>query len=146
MEKVDEVFDEAVRRGIVLRGMDTHWETDLTGMSFPVARAACRFMIRRAKRTAETNLDGLETIIFITGVGASQQRRQVSVSNRASSSQLQGNQKIDLNSITLREYVQEVLNTDFDPPIESDIPELAQGTVEVKKKSFRKWLKTQKQG
>jgi hypothetical protein len=66
-DMVDDVFEEAVRRGIVLRSdsMDTCSEFDLSGMSLPVARAAVRFVLKRlASPPAMPN-----SLSFITGGG-----------------------------------------------------------------------------
>ena len=51
-ERADEVFSEAVGRGLILTvsrrdSLDTSREVDLSSMSFPVARAACRYIFRR---------------------------------------------------------------------------------------------------
>ena len=141
MERVDEIFANAVQRGIVFRGMDTKWESDLSGMSFPVARAACRYIVQRARLVAEENWDSLQDVVMITGVGVAQQRRH-GPGNAEDRIHDDGTQDRKRSS-SLREYVQEVLRDDFDPPIESEVPRLAQGTVEVRKESLRRWIKKQ---
>jgi pentatricopeptide repeat protein len=124
-DRVDEVFKEAVKRGIVLRKdtLDSQCEFDLSGLSFPVARAACRFIVKHMLENAGDR-DALVDLTFITGVGAKANRRQ---------SQGQPETLEDSFHMTsLREYVQEILLSDFDPPITSFVPGRAQGTVQIK--------------
>ena len=48
MAQVDQVFREAVGMKLVLRGnLDSAHEIDLSGMSFPVARAAIRYILKQ---------------------------------------------------------------------------------------------------
>ena len=70
LEMIDQVFADAVERQIVLRSdsIDTGWEIDLSGMSFPVARAACRFILDRLKNNSK-NGEEYEDLSFITGTG-----------------------------------------------------------------------------
>ena len=139
LSELDEVFSEAVQRGIVLRGnkLDLQWEIDLSGMSFAVARAACRHVVKRTLE--QTNKDDCsvdEELSFITGVGKAHLQR--GKSNQKS-------ETLDKNPTkSLREYIQHVLQTDFNPPLETTIPQRAQGMVVVKKSSLIKWIKTQK--
>jgi hypothetical protein len=142
MVEVEQVFREAVERGIIFRGnLDSQWETDLSGMSFPVARAACRYILRQC---ATEKLENLKEISFITGVGRSHQKWREdhpSFSRSATKAPSRGSEKDPGTS--LRDYVQEILQSDFDPPLESFVPQRAQGTVEVKKSSFIHWSKQQ---
>jgi hypothetical protein len=142
MVEVDQVFREAVERGIIFRGnLDSQWETDLSGMSFPVARAACLHILRQC---ATEKLENLKEISFITGVGRSHQKWREdnpSFSRSATKSPSRGSEKDPGTS--LRDYIQEILQSDFDPPLESFVPQRAQGTVEVKKSSFIHWSKQQ---
>ena len=117
-DKVDQVFEEAVRRGIVLRSdsMDTCSEFDLSGMSLPVARAAVRFLLKRAALSAAES----KNLCFITGVGRS-------------------GRSVGGGTTALREYVQEILLLDFDPGLPSIVPKLAQGTVEVSHEALSNW-------
>ena len=120
---VDDVFEEAVRRGIVLRSdsMDTCSEFDLSGMSLPVARAAVRFVLKRlASSPAMPN-----SLSFITGVGRS-------------------GRSVGGGSTALREYVQEILLQDFHPGLLSSVPKLAQGTVVVSPDALANWKSKQK--
>jgi len=121
-DKVDEVFAEAVRRGIILRedAMDTCWEFDLSGMSLPVARAALRFLMKRLAASSRSN-----DLTFITGVGRS-------------------GEGIGGGSTTLREYVQYILLKEFNPGLSSAVPKLAQGTVEVTADTMANWIRNQK--
>ena len=74
-DRADTVFAEAVKRGIILRedSLDSSWEMDLSGMSFPVARAACRFIFRRLVETAKN--ETVKDLSLITG--ASRMREHV---------------------------------------------------------------------
>ena len=122
-DMVDDVFEEAVRRGIVLRSdsMDTCSEFDLSGMSLPVARAAVRFVLKRlASSPAMPN-----SLSFITGVGRS-------------------GRSVGGGSTALREYVQEILLQDFHPGLLSSVPKLAQGTVVVSPDALANWKSKQK--
>jgi hypothetical protein len=75
-EKVDRVFAQAVQRGIILRedSLDRAWDLDLSGMSFPVARAACRFIFRRLVQRVRGG-ETVEDLSLITG--ASRMREYV---------------------------------------------------------------------
>lgn len=75
-EKADLVFAQAVRRGIILRedSLDRAWEVDLSGMSFPVARAACRFIFRGLVQRVGDG-EAVEDLSLITG--ASRMREYV---------------------------------------------------------------------
>ena len=52
-------------------------------------------------------------------------------------------QRSSRKSESLRDYVQEVLETEFDPPIGSSIPKMAQGTVVVPKRALEIWSQEQ---
>jgi hypothetical protein len=147
LDQLDEVFAEAVKRGIVLRGLDIQWETDLSGMSFPVARAACRYIIQQARGVAETSKDDLRDVIMITGVGRAhqtlRQRKQTGSDASSNGEQIKESRLDAPRSTSLRDYVQEILREDFKTPIESDIPKFAQGTVEVSKRSLLSWAEKQ---
>ena len=127
--RVDMVFGEAVRRGIVLSKdtLDSAWEIDLSGLSFPVARAACRYILNGIRKTT----GDVEDLSLITGVGSAHlvQRRGIT---------LPGNNA----SFALREYMQEVLQTDFDPPLPSMVPPRAQGTVLISSADIVRWKDT----
>ena len=142
LNEVDQVFREAVQRGIVLRGnsLDSQWETDLTGMSFPVARGAIRYILSGC---LDENPENLKDITFITGIGKSHRLRgNIPNSPKSSKSVNSSNNKDPRTS--LRDYVREILESDFEPPMESLIPQWAPGTVEVKRSTLIKWLKQQK--
>ena len=137
--RVDEVFAEAVKRGIVLRDdtLDHQWEIDLTGMSFPVARAACRYLINT--RVALENSDSLKDLALITGVGSGKGQRRLSGTGFPRN----GNGVTtddDRQLTTLREYVQDIFLNDFDPPIVSHIPKRAQGTLQVDRDVLSAWM------
>jgi hypothetical protein len=146
-EKVDEVFEEAVKRHIVLGRdtLDSSWDVDLSGMSFPVARAACRYIVRRAQERVVVEGGGiLEDITLVTGVGKAQQHRKPQEDDHDEDhNKVISSSSPRSTSTSLREYAQEVLQTDFDPPIACTIPKLAQGTVVIEKQEFLKWLAQQ---
>jgi hypothetical protein len=147
LDQVDEVFAEAVKRDIIWCGLDIQWETDLSGMSFPVARAACRYIIQQAREVAETSKDDLRDVIMITGIGRAHQtliqRKQIGSDASSEGEQIKETRPDAPRSTSLRDYVQEILREDFKPPIESDIPKFAQGTVEVSKQSLMSWTEMQ---
>ena len=66
-DALDQVFKEAVERGIILKGnnLDSQWETDLSGMSVPVASTACRYILKQALNLESEHL---QDITFITVV------------------------------------------------------------------------------
>jgi pentatricopeptide repeat protein len=142
MKKVDQVFEEAVQRGIVLgrdKILDSHYEVDLSGMALPVARASVRFIFNRIKenfRQGET----IEEVTLITGVGA-QFLRPCDDSLVVGGWPSKQDQPDTTQS--LRDYVQDVLGTDFQPSIKSSVPQLCQGTVVVKQHEVRDWLENQ---
>lgn len=125
-DKVDEVFAEAVQRGIILRedAMDTCSEYDLSGMSLPVARAAVRFLMKRLVASSGSITD-LKGLTFITGVGRS-------------------GKSVGGGSTTLRDYVQDILLKEFRPGLSSTVPKLAQGTVEVTGENMANYFRQQK--
>ena len=125
--KIDSVFSEAVRRKIVLRDIDnleTTGEIDLSGMAFPVARAACRFVLNMilANSSQPTKRVG-KNLVFVTGAGASH---------------------TDSSSSSLRDYVQEILASDFSPPVESIVQAQEQSKVLIKAKELTSWIKKQR--
>ena len=149
LEQLDEVFAEAVERGIVLRrdSLDSNWETDLSGMSFPVARAACRYVIQRAQALAQKDHD-IDDITLIAGFGRAQnderqQQKRPLKGNSRSDTQNANNDIASEARTSLRDYTQEVLRTDFKPPIESSVPAMAKGTVVVNKDFFKEWVDKQ---
>ena len=118
---VDRVFQQAVERGIVMRSnrLDSLWEVDLSGMSLPVARAAARYLLGQIALLVKCE-DDIQDLVLITGVGVGKE-----------------------SSSTLRSYIQEILQKDFDPPLDSSIPQRAQGTVVVDSTSVESWLSRQ---
>lgn len=136
---VDEVFADAVKRGIFFSNMlDSTFEIDLSGMSFPVARAACRFALNRAFEATEKG-EKLEDLSIITGVGAAMSSKTKNQKND-SPDKNNGSRKV----ISLREYIQEVLRDDFKPSIQSFVPKRAQGSVEIDKSILQGWIKQMK--
>eukprot|EP00584_Thalassiosira_punctigera_P023090 CAMPEP_0172555006 /NCGR_PEP_ID=MMETSP1067-20121228/57533_1 /TAXON_ID=265564 ORGANISM="Thalassiosira punctigera, Strain Tpunct2005C2" /NCGR_SAMPLE_ID=MMETSP1067 /ASSEMBLY_ACC=CAM_ASM_000444 /LENGTH=669 /DNA_ID=CAMNT_0013343497 /DNA_START=154 /DNA_END=2163 /DNA_ORIENTATION=- len=113
-ERVDRVFAEAVARGLILRkdSLDTSWEVDLSHMSFPVARAACRFIFRQI---VESEDEAVKDLSLITGASR------------------------------MREYVREVLRDELRPAVYCIVPELEQGTLQVKEKMMRNYIEGQRQ-
>lgn len=117
---VDSVFSEAVNRGLILRrdSLDTSWEMDLSGMSFPVARAACRFIFRRlvSRRKDATKEENVEMhdLSLITGAGR------------------------------MREYIREVLRDELVPSVYCVVPKLEQGTLVVKRQVLVNYIDGQK--
>jgi pentatricopeptide repeat protein len=132
MQKVDEVFAEAVERGIVLgenKMLDSRYETDLSGMSLPVARACVRFILNRVKD--EFRRDGqVDDVFFITGIGS-----QFLKASKAGP-------EVELSQ-SLRDHVQTILTTDFVPPVRSLIPQLGPGMVMIEKDEILRWLSNQ---
>jgi hypothetical protein len=122
-DEIDEVFRSAYRSGLVLRNdnLDSHVEVDLSSMSFPVARAACRFIFNRIKEEVGKK-GGAEDVLLITGLGLSPSRDEK-------------------RGQALREFVQACLLKDFNPPIYSTIPQRAQGMVHISTQSVRQWIK-----
>ncbi len=133
--KMDKVFGDAVERQIILSddSMDTTWEIDLSGMSLPVARAACRFIMKRLLRGA----DDPEDLMLITGVGKHHQLQNSELLHE------EGGEFAKPSRTALREYVRQVLREDFDPPLYSTIPNYAAGTVQINKDVIKEWMETQ---
>jgi hypothetical protein len=124
-QKMDEVFAEAVDNGIILRGnrLDSQWETDLSGMSIPVASAASRYIL---KQTRSMKPKDLEDIAFITGVGTFHRKERNTMGSSKES------------SMSLKEYLQSTLLTEF--KLESHVPPRAKGTVVIKKEALARWI------
>lgn len=137
--RVDEIFADAVTRGIFFSGfLDSTSEVDLSGLSFPVARAACRYTINRTLQRVEDSEKVLD-LQFITGVGAA-----ASKESRQRRSSPQGGKDFGKGkkSLSLRDYIQEVLLEDFSPPIQSFVPKRAQGTIEIDRSVLQDWIKS----
>jgi len=123
-ERVDRVFDEAVSRGLILRkdSLDTSWEVDLSHMSFPVARASCRYIFRRIVSKPQSNVDDDDGDERATEVK-------------------------DLSLITgasrMREYVRGVLRDELKPAVYCIVPPSEQGTLVVKEKMLRNYMEGQ---
>jgi hypothetical protein len=126
-DRVDQIFKEAVELGLILRrdGLDSLWEFDLSGLSFPVARAACRFIVFSLFQRMAKPVDDFEDLVFITGVGSRHKHGLA-------------------NSTSLREYIQEVLISDFRPGLNSTIPIRAKGTILVEKNELLSWRRQEK--
>mmetsp|Transcript_11965 Transcript_11965/g.24131 ORF Transcript_11965/g.24131 Transcript_11965/m.24131 type:complete len:184 (+) Transcript_11965:945-1496(+) len=112
-DRADKVFSDAVKLGIILRqdSLDSSWEVDLSGMSFPVARAACRFIFCRL--VEEMKKDKVQTV------------RDFSLITGAS---------------RMREYVREVLRDELNPAIYCVVPKSEQGTLVVKEKVVKNYI------
>jgi len=134
MKSVDDVFEEAVKREIILGKdtLDSEYDIDLHGMTFPVARAAVRYVLKRIKNSNSEGKE-FEDISFITGTGRTETPR-AGVDSFAT--QL-ANDDEERQVTSLRDYVQEILRTDFEPPIKSTVPKLGQGTVVVDKNTLK---------
>lgn len=119
IERMDSVFKDAVNMNILFSSssMDTAWEKDLSGLSFPVARAACRYIFKSLLADKSASVQDL---VLITGVGRSQ---TYSVN-------------IPVATSTLREHVRQVLLNDFQIATPSD----ASGIICVKSSDIQSWL------
>ena len=120
-ERVDEVFTEAVNRGLILRkdSLDTYWEFDLSNMSQPIARAACRYIFNQiAQRhptsdTTDEEEEDVKDLSLITGASR------------------------------MREHVRGILRDELKPSIYCVVPKLEQGTLLVKKKMVQNYINDQ---
>mmetsp|Transcript_25730 Transcript_25730/g.31706 ORF Transcript_25730/g.31706 Transcript_25730/m.31706 type:complete len:838 (+) Transcript_25730:143-2656(+) len=133
LSKMDSVFQDAVERQIILPddSMDTMWEIDLSGMSLPVARAACRYIMQRLFQVTSECQD----LMLITGVGKNHLNQGIDVITDGDSKR---------SNTALREYVREILRQDFDPPLYSSIPNNAAGIVQVNKDIIEQWMEKQR--
>lgn len=124
--KIDQVFEEAVERGIVLRkdSLDSDYEVDLTGMTLPVARAACRYIFNRILASVREG-EKLAEVTLLTGVGRAQQQTE---------------SKDGEQLTALREYILRELEEEFDPPMRGVVPVRAQGTVLIEKGQVEEWI------
>lgn len=115
-QKVDQVFAEAVERGLILRedSLDAAWDIDLSGMSFPVARAACRFIFSRLVERVRDGNEKVEDLSLITGASR------------------------------MREYIREVLRDELTPAVYCIVPKMEQGTLQVKAKMLENYINAQK--
>ena len=165
--QMDEVFREAVDRGIVLgrdyNDLDEQWEIDLSGLPFPIARAATRYLLQNIvhkhqqmetrnqnnsndsneKEDVDVKIDHLQDMVFITGIGKAQQKRKEETSSLSPASE-SGSNNLMLyrkdRTTSLRDFIKAVLETDFEPPLESIVPERAQGTVVLREENLARWL------
>ena len=131
----DKIFKEAVELNIILKAdaLDSSWEIDLSGMSFPVAQSAVRYVltsrIEQEHKKGKQDEENIHDLTFITGVG--QQYRG------------QNHDRDGNTPLALREYIRDSLRDDYSPPIYSKIPEKAQGTVVIKQEMLMRWLAAQ---
>lgn len=111
-ERADKVFADAVSRGIILRedSLDSNWEVDLSRMSFPVARVACRYVFRRIVNSVRSGNEDLKDFSLITGASK------------------------------MREYIREILRDELKPPVFCVVPKSEQGTLQVKEKVMRNYI------
>jgi hypothetical protein len=149
MKLADEVFQDAVERSILLspNTLNLGDEIDLSGMAFPVARAACRYVLGKVRATALQGGD-IKDVSFITGVGTATRARDFVEENvrRAKAAREVGkdpsdptNRPLPMSQGTaLREYVQQVLLEEFS--VDSVVPKAAQGTVVVPALAIRGWV------
>lgn len=137
--KMDEVFSEGVDLGIVLANndLDQQWEIDLSGLPLPIARAATRYLMRSI--SDKNGNEDIHDMIFITGIGKAQQKRREEASSPASETPNNVLDKKD-RTTSLRDFIQGILETDFEPPIVNTVPPRAQGTVVIEKESLSRWL------
>ena len=180
------------------------WEVDLSGLSLPIARAACRHIFlqnilqgttttttssssRLAQPTTQqeeqqqkqhqgkrksmgwnTKLSPIQfrNLILRTGVGRankyshydhedddddhhhhddSAETNGVPSNNNKNKNQNNKNKNnmVIESTTSLRSYVQTILNTDFNPPIESHIPSYAPGTVHISSDMIQYWVQRQ---
>jgi pentatricopeptide repeat protein len=114
-EKMDSVFQSAVKLNIVFpsSSMDTAWEKDLSGLSLPVARAACRYILHSLDQTS-----AVQDLVLITGIGKGHQHPEATT--------------------TLREHVRQVLLDDFD----METPSVVSGVVCVHANTIEQWLQS----
>lgn len=121
---------KAVRPGFVTNNNHVY---DLSCLSFPVARAACRYVLmkrilplwspqsennsdtRMTNVVASTNPFDIPNLIFITGSGL--QHRLIPTVHKGVSSSRDSNNSIGIQqprSMFMREYIQHILWNDFD--------------------------------
>jgi len=149
---IDQVMSEAVERDIILRSdsLDSVWEIDLSGMSFPVARGVLMYVMNRAHKAVSGGIEPeAQDISLITGVGKGQRNYGKALDNMKQNKNCEKGEDFMYPSIlrevpfattALREFVQECLIQDFKPPLQSTIPELSEGTVVIKRDILRKWF------
>ncbi len=150
--KMDEVFREAVDRGIVLGrsidDLDEQWEIDLSGLPFPIARAATRYLIQnmideRASKKSDDTSSSVQDMIFITGIGKAQQRRKEESDPLQEATVVAASYNVldrKDRTTSLREFIQGILQTDFRPSLDSVVPQRAQGTVVIEEAKLAQWL------
>ena len=142
LNQMDSVFQEAVKRGIVLRGnsLDRQWEVDLSRLQIPVARAAVRYLLNDMKTKGLEAAD-VQEMTFITGVGKAHEM----LKDSSTSIQQSGSNILDKKDPTtsLRDFIQGILETDFQPGLKSIIPQRAQGTVVIQRDELLSWLDAQ---
>ena len=104
-------------------------------MSIPVASTGCRYILNKA---LDLDLEELQDITFITGTGKNY-RHGKERDSKASLKNRNGKEQ----KTSLRDCIQDLLKQDFDPSLDSYIPQRAQGTVVVKKASLNQWKQQQ---
>lgn len=131
-DKSDAVFEEAVQRKLLFKAdsLDTVWETDLSGMSFPVAHAAVRYCMRQVLEIANGGSGNVvQDLTFITGVGRAKSSSGMADDGNA--------------PVALREFVRDCMVNEFTPPIYSLTPKHSAGVVTIKKEVLTRWIAAQ---
>jgi hypothetical protein len=137
--RIDQVFAEAVQYGAVFQNESQSrwtWQYDLTSMSFPVARAACRYILQQLPSRL---LPDLQDLVLVTGSGGG--GSSSSSTHRWASGG--GTTQHHRSMLFLREYVQEILENDFDPGLVSNIANSTPGSVEIQANTLRLWIEQQ---
>ena len=146
-ERMDEVFSDAVKRSLVLKedSLDTTWEVDLSGMSLSVARAACRFVIKRAYERVRNDGEKIQELIFITGCKThytgllEKQRRRSLEEDDLYAYDFEPNESRG----GIREYIQNSLRNDFTPPLLTRVPQNSLGSIIISKECVQRWIQEQ---
>jgi len=123
----DSVIKQAIELGFLsvpesLQGTDTITEFDLSGMSLPVGRSICRYLLREV--VAKQQPESIDSIALVTGTGFDKAR-------------------LNVTKTTLREHIQHILLHDFKPNIASHVPPLSPGTVVIRKVDLVAWQQAQ---
>jgi len=102
--------------------------------SFPVARAACRFILRSIKAKVKQG-DKCDDLVFITGIG----KKHLHMDQADPNTSL----LLPARDGSLREYIRQILLEDFEPPLHSNVPTRGEGMVQVTCDVLKTWINSQ---
>lgn len=159
LEEADEAFQDAIDRNFVdlpgYREDEFPILIDIRFMNHDLARATVRYVMKQCSAIPSNEVG---SVVFVTGyrthknstagtptqdvtdgnIPAEQQLIDTTLSNDDDDDDSDDDDDDAQDRVTLRDFVQSVLETNFDPPIQSEAP-AGKNTVEVDLSALERW-------